>query len=455
MATTKLYRTFGTPTNLDKWTCSVWVKRTKIDSEEFIFEGSSGASNFTDVRFDAANQIQFSNYNSGYLGKLVTDRLFRDLGAWYHIVAVWDSDNATPGDRMKLYVNGVEETTFTTDTNPSSGEVCDMGSGSICYVGVHQVSNAYFTGVMAHLHFCDGQAYAASDFGETDATSGIWIAKSGPSVTYGDNGLFLKFAAGAFGTDSSGNSNTMTVGGTMTATKDTPDNNFMTWNPLAEAGFGNPGGGTFTNGNTTVTLTSANYNPSLPTFGLSAGLWYFEIQQTGISGTQEGLIGIAGDLPIPYDRSSNRPIGYTAMEYSYNMNNGNYYNNNTSTSYGVSSAQDDIIGVYIDLDANKLYFAKNGTIMNSGTGITITAAADNYSEMYIVGATWNSTGAAVYETNFGNGYFGTTVVTSGVADAGGEGTFEYDPSDGGASSFDGSAKNFRAICTNNIATYGG
>ena len=72
--------------------------------------------------------------------------------------------------------------------------------------------------------------------------------------------------------------------------------------------------------------------------------------------------------------------------------------------------------------------------------------------MYIVGATWNSTGAAVYETNFGNGYFGTTVVTSGVADAGGEGTFEYDPS---AGTFDGTSKDFRAICTNNLGTYGG
>ena len=457
MATSTYLTRTGTSGNQKTFTFAGWFK-IKPEVQNFCWTaGIYSSTIMSQCYFESDGTFVINHFNATptQLYNLVTDRLFRDPAAWYHVVVAMDTTQAVAADRTKIYINGVQETSFSTETYPVEDYDTAFNSTLTQSIGRRDGSSTYYDGVMAHLHAADGLAYAPTVFGETDATSGIWIAKSGPSVTYGTNGGFYKFAAGALGTDSSGEGNNMTVTGTMTTTKDTPDNNFMTWNSLAEAGFGNPGGGTFTNGNTTVTLTSANYNPSLTTFGLSAGLWYFEIQQTGISGTQEGLIGIAGDLPIPYDRSSNRPIGYTAMEYSYNMNNGNYYNNNTSTSYGVSSAQDDIIGVYIDLDANKLYFAKNGTIMNSGTGITITAAADNYSEMYIVGATWNSTGAAVYETNFGNGYFGTTVVTSGVADAGGEGTFEYDPSDGGASSFDGSAKNFRAICTNNIATYGG
>ena len=443
MATTKLYRTFGTPTNLDKWTCSVWLKRTKTASEEFIFEGSSGASNFTDVRFDASDQIQFSNYNSGYLGKLVTNRKFRDVGAWYHIVAVWDSDNATPGDRMKLYVNGVEETSFATDTNPSSGEVCDMGSGSICYVGVHQVSNAYFTGVMAHLHFCDGQAYAASDFGETDATSGIWIAKSGPSVTYGDNGLFLKFASGALGTDSSGEGNTMTVSGTMTNTKDIPPNNFCTMNSIDNY----YPSATFTNGNNTILTDTTAYSANTATVHLTSGKWYWESRYDARSGS-DWMCGITGR-----NHTAAEYLGSSAQDYGYIYTGGVYHSgSNTSSGYDAITSGTGILGTYLDLDNSKLYFGVDGVVQNSGTGISLVALSTLENSNWTPAFGDGGSGTATASFNFGNGYFGTTAVTSGVADAGGEGTFEYDPS---AGTFDSASKDFRAICTNNIATYGG
>ena len=88
---------------------------------------------------------------------------------------------------------------------------------------------------MAHVHFCDGYAYAASDFGETDSTSGIWIAKTSPSVSYGTNGVFLKFASGATLTDSSGNGNNMTLGGgTLTALKDSPDKESLFFFKMAQ-----------------------------------------------------------------------------------------------------------------------------------------------------------------------------------------------------------------------------
>ena len=90
--------------------------------------------------------------------------------------------------------------------------------------------------------------------------------------------------------------------------------------------------------------------------------------------------------------------------------------------------------------------------MNSGTGITITEASTTQSQMWVPATSYDSASTGTFEANFGNGYFGTTAVTSGVADAGGEGTFEYDPS---AGTFDGSSKDFRAICTKNLGTYGG
>ena len=108
--------------------------------------------------------------------------------------------------------------------------------------------------------------------------------------------------------------------------------------------------------------------------------------------------------------------------------------------------QNDIVGIYLDLDANKIYFAKNGAVLNSGTGIAITNDIYNFTAADAAQST-----AAGGDMNFGNGYFGTNVISGAVADAGGEGLFKYNPSTG---TFDGSSKDFRCLNTKNIATYG-
>ena len=450
MASTSLEFTPASAGDQTKWTWSGWIKRSDVKTgSQVFFNGYDDGSNETRMYFSSSETLNFTNYlSSSADGEYITNRLFRDAGAWYHLVFAWDSDNATPGDRIRIYVNGVEETSFSTEDDPSSGSASIINKDEPQYLG-KSGSGQNFDGVMAHVHFCDGQAYAASDFGETDATSGIWVAKPSPSVTYGTNGFFLKFQdAAAFGDDSSGNGNDFTVTGTMTQTKDTPDNNFATWNPLLFGVYGPAG--TYTNGNTTWASTGGNYRPVCATIGLTAGLWYWEAKQTTHSGTQQTRIGISGDQ-YSEGPSNNASLGYTAMEFAL-VSDGDSRTNNTTSSYGVSIAQNDIIGVYMDLDANKLYFAKNGVVMNSGTGITITAASTTSSQMWVPATSYDSASTGTFETNFGNGYFGTTAVTSGVADAGGEGTFEYDPS---AGTFDGSSKDFRAICTVNLGTYGG
>ena len=72
------------------------------------------------------------------------------------------------------------------------------------------------------------KAYAPTTFGQTDATTGIWKPITSPSVTYGNNGFFLKFDNSAnMGLDSSGNSNNLTTSGTIIQNKDTPNNVFV------------------------------------------------------------------------------------------------------------------------------------------------------------------------------------------------------------------------------------
>ena len=444
MATTYLEKTFGSDGNRDKWTYSVWIKRSGIGVATALIGAATG-SDFENITLRSSDDFDWEHYaSSTYKGRLLTNRKFRDPGAWMHIVCVWDSANVTGGDRMKLYVNGVEETSFATDTNPTSGQDSLINSTAPQQVGNAGSGSQFFDGAMAHAHFCDGYAYAASDFGETDSTSGIWVPISAPSVSYGSNGYFLKFQdTSAFGDDSSGNTNDFAVGaGTITQTQDTPVNNFCTANPLDNyyASI------TYTNGNTTAT-SSTPYGYSRATQGVSAGLWYWEVKATTIS-APDYVTGVASTM------STGATIypGKNAGSWSYVATDGNSKNDGTGTSYGDTYSAGDIIGVYLDLTANKLYFAKNGTVQNSGTGISITAPASTDDGVYAATAgVWSATGGTVSDFNFGNGYFGTTAVTSAVADAGGIGQFEYDPS---AGTFDGSSKDFRAICTNNIATYG-
>ena len=437
----KLTRTMTGTAYPKKWTYSTWIKRSGVAEDYIFYATDGGGTNKTHVTFSAAGNFRIYNtISSSTSNNLITNRVFRDPGAWYHIVIIWDTANGTPGDRIRLYVNGVRETSFSTET-------LNDENGTINTAVEHQISgyatSSYIDGVMAHTHFCDNQTYDASYFGETDATSGIWIAKTSPSVTYGDNGFFLKYASGAHGTDSSGESNDFTTSGTLTNTKDTPDNNFATFNPLDNYYAGS----TFSQGNNTVvTGSSPRYAPSEATMGLVSGKWYWETKCT-VGASDSWIHGICSSL----DTGESNYLGENTNDYGY-FANGQYYTGGSGASYGDSYTVDDIIGNYLDLDNNKMYCAKNGTVQNSGTGISITAPASTVKGAYFPAfGDWSSAQTFTYHLNFGNGYFGTTAVTSGVADAGGEGTFEYDPSSG---TFDGSSKDFRAICTNNIATYG-
>ena len=334
MASTRLYRTQGTPTNADKWTFSVWVKSTNADEvNEASWIGTYvDSSNYEYIGFNSEKKINFYSYQSGSgVAHLKTNRRFKDPAAWYHFVYVWDTA-ASAADRMRIYVNGVEETSFATDTNPALNlDSLINTSGNVINIGTYKdsgaVANEFFQGVMAHAHFCDGQAYAASDFGSTDATSGIWVPNTGPSVTYGDNGFFLKFASGALGTDSSGNGNTMSVSGTMTPTKDDAQNNFCTMNTLDNWRADS----TFTNGNNTITTDSGNSSFNTATVPLQAGKWYAEMK-CGTPFVTYTHLGIGDKVSTATTDSP----GASPQEYTYLAYNGNQVTGGSGSAYGDS-----------------------------------------------------------------------------------------------------------------------
>ena len=175
-----MHYTPGSTTSQVKWTYSLWAKRGDMTVRHCLLFASSdsGTSDYVEIQFKADNTLNFQVKGSSGTtpGVLTTTRLFRDPAAWYHLVFVWDSENASAGDRMKIYINGTEETVFGTDNNPADGDLSPVLTISIeNYVGKQTGTTHYFDGYLAEVALIDGQAYSASDFGEFNEDSPtIW-----------------------------------------------------------------------------------------------------------------------------------------------------------------------------------------------------------------------------------------------------------------------------------------
>jgi len=443
MASTYLTRTPSSTGNRKKWTWSGWVKKTKIggSNNKELMSANNGSNQFSSIFFNPADQLNYYDYTTGYSSQIITNRLFRDTSAWYHIVVAYDSAQSTSSDRIKLYVNGVQETSFGTSTYPSQNYDSFMNLSSVPnYIGRETGTSNLYEGSMTHIHFCDSYAYDASSFGESDSTSGIWKPKTAPSVTYGTNGYFLKMEnSGAMGTDSSGNSNNFTVSGTLTQNVDTPSNNFATINPL----YYSTSQSTLSNGNLTATSSGANWNNFHSTLAPSTGKYYWEVKVVNV-GSNTHPIGIVGTEASDINSTSpGDSFDGDATGISY-VQTGDKDVAGSRTSYGNSYTTGDIIGVAMDLDNLKLYFHKNGVYQNSGvptSGATGTGAISIVSgHSYL--ASFAHYNTMVDSINFGQGYFGTTAVASaGTAPSEG-GIFEYDCPSG-----------YQALCTKGINSF--
>ena len=440
MASTYLSKTFSA-SNRKTFTLSYWVK-SGVDGYHFTV----GSDNFN-IRFQA-NTSFIGEYNpsaSSYDFLVKTNRLLRDVSAWYHIVMAVDTTQATSSDRVKIYVNGVQETSLQTATYPSQNYDTSVNTNAQHNIGVNGGISNYFNGLFSHIHFIDGTAYDASTFGETDATTGIWKPKTSPSVTYGTNGFFLKFEnSGSMGTDSSPNGNNFTVNGTLTQTVDTPSNVFSTLNAVNTGPYF---AGTLSNGNLSYTnITAGNYYTPGSTLRVSLGKWYSEFK------VQSATDWIAVGVDTRILTATNDHCGKTASGWLYvggsSSGGSNSLYSASFTSYGDSYTTNDIIGVALDLDNKKLYFSKNGTWQNSGdpeSGATGTGAIDISTignDVYFGVGNFSGINTAGWHCNFGNGYFGTTAVSSAGSNGNGA-IFEYDVPTG-----------YYALNTKNINTYG-
>ena len=195
---TELTKTFSSAGNRRTYTISMWLKRTKLGVRQaFIYGGSDNENYTTYADFSANDELDFVFYStgSGVLGRLKTNRVFRDVASWYHVVLAMDTTQSTAGDRMRMYINGVEETSFATDTNPSLNADTHFLDDVKHYIGNDDV-DGYFNGYIAEVNVIDGSQLTPSSFGETDAVTGQWIPKK-YTGSYGTNGFYLPFKKNA------------------------------------------------------------------------------------------------------------------------------------------------------------------------------------------------------------------------------------------------------------------
>jgi len=439
-------RTFGSAGDLDKWTFSCWYKRSSHGSATQRLFGAG--SNNTTIYFSSSDQLAFYDaaLDTGWDVQNTDHRKFRDLSAWYHIVWTLDSAQGTAANRVKCYINGVQQTLTKSGSGGDQNFTTAINTAVAHFIGKRPTHDTgYLDGYLAEVCFNDGQAYAASNYGEFDEDSPqIWKPKDVSGLTFGTNGFYLDFEdSGTLGNDANGGTDwTATNLAATDQSTDTCTNNFCTINGLDNYHAGN----TLSEGNLKIVSAGggAGWDGSnTGTMGVSAGKWYWELfadtdANVEIYGIKSGVSHT--DSNYVTETTALGELGYGIVTTSGNMG----YPDGQSESYGSAIDADDKLMFALDMDNLRFYFGVNGTWANSGdpagnsNGYTISAPPSGF---YFPAVSFY-----VSETiylNFGSPPTGFTI-SSGNADDNGYGNFEYDVPAG-----------FYSICTKNLGEFGG
>ncbi len=381
---TYLSRTPASATNRKTWTWSGWVKRNALAANQYVFNASpdSFVNTFSIVSFGAGaseDKFRFIEFQGGsQVCSLRTTQVFRDSSAWYHFVLAVDTTQATDTNRVKVYVNGVQITSFDVAAYPAQNTDLTMNNNVLTTLGYITTTNN-FSGYMTEVNFIDGQALTPSSFGAFDAQTGVW----GPTPyagSYGTNGFYLNFSdnsnttAATLGKDYSGNGNNWTpnnfsvsAGAGNDSLVDVPTNwgtdtgvggsvrgNYATWNSILQT---NDAANTYANGNLEVSATSSNWANG--TISTNSGSYYFELTPTvGAAGLYLGINNTKTDVRV------------TAYSGGIEASPGGGSNQTGLASW----SNGDIIGVAVNGVSKTVQFYRNGSTY--GSQVTYTTALD-------------------------------------------------------------------------------
>jgi hypothetical protein len=412
-------------TNQKTHTISLWLKRTELGYRRTWGTGVSGNNEYF-FYFDGNDKFDFYSYSSGYQLRFSSNRVFRDTSAWYHLVFAIDTTQSTEADRVFIYINGVQETSFSTATYPSQN--ADLQITSSFYVGTQRNESPDFSGYISEFVYLDGTQAVVTDFGEFDEDTGIWKPIDVSGLSFGTNGFYLDFKdASNLGNDASGGTD-FTLNNITSADQatDTPTNNFCTWNVNYNYTIyaGNP---TLTEGATKTQEGTGGWAQSKATMGVTSGKWYWEYKMGG----SLSHMGVQDDTASQTEFAGQYTLFLYNGDTTVEINDSGSLRDDTVLSYTFSAS--DIYAVALNMDDNEISYYQNGSII--GSAISLDGLADRLLLPY------GGTNSSTNEVNFGG--FTTISISSAASDANGYGTFEYAPPSG-----------YYALCTKNLAEFG-
>ena len=426
-----LIRTPSSSGDRKTFTISFWTKRANLSTPTpFLFDAYNASTENSFLRFNSDDTLRFSNeISSSFTCTIVTNQVFRDTANWYHIVLAVDTTQSTASNRVKIYVNGEQITSFSSSDYPSLNENTSFNN-----TVQHTISRAieysrYYDGYMAEVNFIDGTALTPSSFGETK--NGVWIPKAISGLTYGTNGYRLTFADSSnLGDDTSGNGNDFTSSGLASTdvVLDSPTNNFCVINSMRESLVYN-GSVTLSEGNLQSVDAGTTYSLHWTgTFEMTTGKWYWEILAHTMGGSH-GNIGLSNELHRISTAGTGVFYGNDGKRNAVTYFTG-------STSYGDSYTSGDIIGIAFDADNETVTFYKNNSSQGA-VGSVLTTANGGYFPS--VGDGQNST-TYKYVANWGqDSSFAGNKSKQGNTDGNGQGDFYYEPPSG-----------YLALCSANL-----
>ena len=457
--TPSLSKTYGSAGDRQKFTFSAWVKRNNFVYSELFSTGANSSNKF-EFAILATGEVWVEDVASGSAVFIFqSTRKLRDTSAWYHIMLSVDTTNGTSGNRVRIYVNGDQLTSFDTyNTQPSQNDNSQLNADALHTIGKRSYSAAHADMYLAEVNFIDGTALGPDSFGETK--SGIWIPKDTSGLTFGTNGFRLQFeqtgtgtaSTSTIGADTSGNNNHFTstnLAATDSNMPDCPENNFATLNRLVTRA-GTP---TLSEGNLKLTGSGTDYDRSYATIGLTSGKWYAEFLY--VSGDNRGMFGVVREDARASD-ASDIYIGSILNTFGIDFRARVYTGTGSSSDGqelfdGTDFDTGDIGLLCFDIDNGKLWFGRrdvsgSSTIWydSNGNNNGDPSAGSNptYTGTY-TGHTWfigcHDYNGTTIITNFGqDGSFAGALTSQGVSDANGIGDFNYIES------------GFLALCTSNL-----
>jgi len=434
--TAYMHKTPSSVGDLQKFTYSVWFKRGVLTgAEQYLLEYNEAGDNDDNFRITFSSSdtlyIQDTESNTSNLD-LRTNMVFRDVSAWYNLIVAVDTTQGTAANRCKVYVNGTQITSWSTETYPSQNYNTNVNvANEKLIIGRREsvsTPTSYFDGYMCEVVFLDGTQASNTDLGEFDEDSPtIWKPKDVSGLTFGTNGFYLDFEDSSnLGNDKNGGTDLTEVNLAATdQSTDTCTNNFATLNPLYNA-YVDP---TFSEGNLKITQSSA-WAGAKATMGVSTGKWYWEVK---ISGTlADHHHGVQQEN---VNETAQNPQNTTGTTVFFNSDGGEMKSDSTATTANYGTLDDgDILGIALDMDAGSY---GQITIFDNGSAIV--------SDFNLVSSSttvmpFASIGNSTAEYNFGNPTFS---ISSSNSDANGYGSFEHSVPSG-----------YYSLCTKNLAEYG-